>query len=127
MIGPEYPADSPPLTSQQVKSAFELPWQATLPGGRRLELHGRSWSGDGPIRRVDVRLDDDWKRARLHGPNRPRAWVRWTVPWRPAAPGDYALLARATDRSGATQPDAVPFNQGGYQYWAVVRHPVTVV
>ena len=32
MVGPDYPADSPPLTAQQVKSAFELPWEATLPG-----------------------------------------------------------------------------------------------
>ena len=56
----------------------------------------------------------------------PRAWVRWTVDWRPPGPGAYALLARATDRAGTTQPDAVPFNTNGYQFWAVVRHPVTV-
>jgi hypothetical protein len=34
------------------------------------------------------------------------------------------LLARATDRSRLTQPDTVPFNGGGYQFWAVARHPV---
>ena len=56
----------------------------------------------------------------------PRAWVRWTVDWRPPGPGAYALLARATDRAGTTQPETVPFNTNGYQFWAVVRHPVTV-
>jgi hypothetical protein len=37
------------------------------------------------------------------------------------------LLARATDRSRLTQPDTVPFNEGGYQFWAVARHPVANV
>ena len=66
-------------------------------------------------------------RARtLHGPNEPRAWTRWALDWRPPAPGRYELLARATDRDGRRQPAAVPFNQLGYQFWAVVRHPVVV-
>ena len=38
MIGPDYPADSPPLTAQPPKSAFELPWEAELPPGRPLML-----------------------------------------------------------------------------------------
>jgi DMSO/TMAO reductase YedYZ molybdopterin-dependent catalytic subunit len=147
MVGPTYPADAPPLTKQQVKSAFELPWGASVPAGQRLTLHGRSWSGDEPIRRVDVRVNDPaavtdtsilsdyrhdhhhpadgWRRARLNGPNLPHAWVRWTIDWQPRAAGSYELLARATDRAGTTQPDTVPFNTGGYQFWAVVRHPVT--
>jgi hypothetical protein len=52
--------------------------------------------------------------------------VRWSIDWRCPEPGEYGLLARATDRAGTTQPDTVPFNTGGYQFWAVVRHPVTV-
>jgi hypothetical protein len=64
-----------------------------------------------------------WRRARLHGPREPNAWARWELPWKPV-PGAYQLLARATDRQGA-QPATVPFNDGGYQFWAVVRHPVT--
>jgi hypothetical protein len=133
MVGPTYPADSPPLSEQQVKSAFELPWGAELPAAQRLLLHGRSWSGAKPIRCVEVRVDGPagagrWERARLHGPNLPHAWMRWTLPWTPKPPGgDYELLARATDRDGTTQPDSVPFNTGGYQFWAVVRHPVTAV
>ena len=50
--------------------------------------------------------------------------MRWELPWTPR-PGRHELLARATDRRGNTQPDTVPFNEGGYQFWAVVRHPVT--
>jgi hypothetical protein len=27
---------------------------------------------------------------------------------------------------GSRQPDTVPFNTGGYLFWAVVKHPVSV-
>jgi DMSO/TMAO reductase YedYZ molybdopterin-dependent catalytic subunit len=113
----------PALSVQPVKSAFELAWEATVPAGRRTTLTGRSWSGHAPIRRVEVSTDGgaSWRRAEL-GHDR-RGWTRWELPWKPE-PGRRELLARATDRSGLTQPDSVPFNEGGYQFWAVVRHPV---
>ena len=131
MTGPDYPVDSPPLTAQPVKSAFELPFPAVLPR----TAPPRCTAAHGPATRrsarVQVRVEDPqasrWHEARLHGPNRPRAWVRWTIRWRPRGPGEYALLARAGDATGATQPDTVPANTGGYQFWAVVRHPVTAV
>jgi hypothetical protein len=118
------------LGVQPVKSAFELRWDAVVPVGRRTVVHGRSWSGAAPIRRVDVSLDDGatWRPAHLHRQDLGRAWTRWTVPWTPD-PGDTGprrLLARATDRTGTTQPATVPFNDGGYQFWAAVHHPVTV-
>jgi DMSO/TMAO reductase YedYZ molybdopterin-dependent catalytic subunit len=129
LTGPGYPADSPPITRQVVKSAFELPWGAQLPRQRPALLSGRSWSGGGtPIRSVDVSTDGgaSWHRARLHGRNVPNAWVRWSVPWLPRAAGATELLARATDWRGQGQPASVPFNDNGYLFGAVVRHPVTV-
>jgi DMSO/TMAO reductase YedYZ molybdopterin-dependent catalytic subunit len=127
MTGPSYPADAPPLTTQPVKSAFELPWGAQLPARRPTLLTGRAWSGTAPIRSVEVSTDGGarWRRAHLHGPNRPGAWVRWALPWKPEA-STRELLTRATDRHGTRQPDTVPFNDGGYQFWAVARHPVVV-
>ena len=53
--------------------------------------------------------------------------MRWELPWRPTRPGPQTLLARAVDETDTRQPDTVPFNDGGYLFWAVVRHPVTVV
>ena len=116
----------PGLTRQNVKSAFELAWDGQVAAGTRHVLHGRSWSGHAPIRKVEVSTDGgaSWRRAQLHGPNLRNAWVRWELPWTPA-PGRHELLARATDRSGLTQPDTVEFNARGYGFWAVVRHPVT--
>jgi len=128
LIGPDYPPDEPPLTNQVVKSAFELARDAQLPAGKRVELRGRSWSGRGAIAHVEVSTDggQHWHRAHLAGPNRPNAWTRWQLPWRPDPPGPRELLARATDTAGRTQPDTVPYNTGGYLFGGVVRHPITI-
>ena len=129
LIGPDYPASPPSrgvmLTTQKVKSAFELPWNGAVASGRRL-LRGRSWSGEGRISRVDVSLDGGttWQPARLREPNIERAWVRWDVDWEPR-PGPHRLQARATDDHGNTQPDRIPLNAEGYAHWAVVTHPIT--
>ncbi len=136
--GGDYPADSPPLTVNPVRSAWELPWGATLAAGRTHTLTGRSWSGLAPIERVEVSLDGGatWQRAELDdegaarrrgGPHdRGFGWAQWSVRWKRPATGSYTLLARATDAKGRTQPDVTPFNSLGYFFDAVVRHPVTV-
>jgi DMSO/TMAO reductase YedYZ molybdopterin-dependent catalytic subunit len=121
------PALGTMLTTQLVKSAFELPWNGEVRTGRTL-LRGRSWSGQGKIAKVDVSLDGGttWQAARLREPNIECAWVRWDVDWSPP-PGRYRLQARATDDRGNTQPDRIPLNAEGYAHWAVVTHEVTVV
>jgi DMSO/TMAO reductase YedYZ molybdopterin-dependent catalytic subunit len=128
MVGPQYPADAAPLRTQPVKSAFELNDGAALPAGRRTTVTGRSWSGGAPIDRVDVSTDGgrSWHRARPRGADREHAWQRWAFDWTPRHPGERTLIARATDRRGEVQPDAVPYNTGGYQFWATIRHPVHV-
>jgi DMSO/TMAO reductase YedYZ molybdopterin-dependent catalytic subunit len=128
MAGPQYRADAPALTTQPVKSAFELAEGATLGAGRRTRLTGRSWSGRAPIAKVEVSTDggSSWHAAAVHGADRPHAWQQWSFDWTPRRPGNRTLIARATDRHGEVQPDAVPYNTGGYQFWATVRHPVTV-
>jgi len=130
LIGPDYephpPALGPTLTTQKVKSAFELPWNGEVPAGKRL-LRGRSWSGEGRIIRVEVSLDggQTWQQTRLREPNIDLAWVRWDLDWE-ARPGTYKLQARATDTKGNTQPDRIPLNEEGYAHWAVVTHAITV-
>ena len=127
LTGPTY-SGSPVLTTQAVKSAFELPVGAVFPAGRLQILTGRSWSANGAIRRVDVSTDggSTWKPAQLHGANVPRAWARWRFGWTPPAAGQYTLRARATDTTGAVQPVTVPFNDAGYGFSAVVAHRVSV-
>ncbi len=115
------------LSTNPVRSAWELAWGATLPRRRRLELTGRSWSGAAPVRRVEVSVDGGatWQRARL-GRARQLGWTRWSWTWAHPAPGAYELLARATDATGRTQPMVAAHNPNGYFFDAVVRHPVRV-
>jgi DMSO/TMAO reductase YedYZ molybdopterin-dependent catalytic subunit len=130
LFGPGHPSEgSAPLTRQVLKSAFELPWDARLSAGRRTALHGRSWSGGGAVRHVEVSTDGGrtWRRARSRGDRGAPGWLRWEFPWRPAAPGPQVLMARAADASGTVQPDVAPYNTLGYLFGAVVRHRVTVV
>ena len=130
LIGSDYPSKPPYkgklIASQNVKSAFELAWPATLPTGPYL-LRGRSWSGKGKIVRVEVSTDGGRTRqlARLREPNFPMAWVRWDLDW-DAVPGEYCLQACATDNLGNTQPTTVPWNDAGLLYGGVVSHPVKV-
>jgi DMSO/TMAO reductase YedYZ molybdopterin-dependent catalytic subunit len=128
LTGGSYPVDSPALTVNPVRSAWELPWGARLVSDRQVRLTGRSWSGAGAIRSVDVSLDggETWRPAHLRDRRPGEGWSRWSVDWHRPAPGSHTLLARATDVRGRTQPDVTPYNDNGYFFDAVVRHPVTV-
>lgn len=130
MLGPDFaaqpPAKGPALTVQSTKSALALPWPATLPAGPQL-IRGYACSPHGTIAKVEYSLDagQTWAQATLREPNIARAGVRWDFRWQ-AQPGEYTLMTRATDAQGYTQPDTVPWNELGYAFWAVVRHPVQV-
>jgi DMSO/TMAO reductase YedYZ molybdopterin-dependent catalytic subunit len=93
------------------------------PGPVRLE--GRAWSGWGPIERVEIRVDGAWRDAELGEPPGPAAWTPWWADW-DATQGEHVLSARATDATGRSQPDAPPWNVGGYVNNAIQRIPVTV-
>ncbi len=120
------PGGSAPLTRQTLKSAFHLPFGATLEAGRVHRLTGRAWSAHAPVRSVDVSTDGGarWRPARLHDGPRRGGWVRWSVLWRPERTGPVTLLSRTTDAAGNTQPDRAVHNTQGYLFDAVVRHPV---
>lgn len=130
LFGPAHPPEgSAPLSRQTLKSAFELAQGATFTAHRHQVLTGRSWSGGAPVRSVEVSTDGGtrWHRARLRDEPRQGSWVRWSADWVPAERGPAVLLARATDRSGRSQPEVSVHNTQGYLFDAVVRHPVTVV
>ncbi|MET7527061.1 sulfite oxidase [Streptomyces sp. 900116325] len=130
LFGPAYPPEgSAPLTRQTLKSAFELAPGVSVPVHRRQVLTGRSWSGGAPVRTVEVSTDGGarWRHARLRDEPRSGSWVRWSADWLPKERGPAVLLARATDRTGRTQPDVAVHNTQGYLFDAVVRHGVHVV
>lgn len=73
---------------------------------------GRAWSGDAPIRRVEVGVDGAWSPARLEPAIGEFAWRKWTFDWAAAA-GDHELACRATDEAGNVQPLEQPWNYQG--------------
>jgi sulfane dehydrogenase subunit SoxC len=92
----------------------------------RVRLEGRAWSGWGPISQVEVSVDGgEWAAASLGSPPGPAAWAPWSFDW-DASEGEHELRVRATDATGRSQPDAPPWNVGGYANNAVQRVAVTV-
>ncbi|MEP6476808.1 MAG: sulfite oxidase [Actinomycetota bacterium] len=77
-------------------------------------LEGRAWSGRAPIDRVEVSIDGgtEWAAADLGELPETYAWRAWTFVW-DARPGEFELLVRATDGTGAVQPVAQPWNHHG--------------
>jgi DMSO/TMAO reductase YedYZ molybdopterin-dependent catalytic subunit len=95
------------------------------PGTQRLT--GRAWSGWGPIDRVEVSTDggETWIAATLGDPPGPAAWAPFHYDW-DATEGEHVITVRARDASGRVQPDAPPWNVGGYSNNALQRVLVTV-
>jgi len=113
-----------------VKSVITKPSSTmTLPRPGRYEVSGLAWSGAGRIRQVEVSTDGgaNWTAATLIGEERPRAFVRFRLPWewngKPAV-----LQSRATDEKGRVQParkdwlaqySANPYHNHSIVSWAV--------
>ncbi len=91
-------------------------------------LRGFAWAPQHGVRRVEYRIDGGpWQAARIRGPNHGRyGWVRFEAPWQATA-GRHVVETRVTDRSGAAQPATVPYNQGGFDFWAVPKFKIEVV
>jgi hypothetical protein len=91
-------------------------------------LQGRAWSGWAPVTHVEVSTDDGetWSEAALEPAGSRWAWRGWRFDWQADEPGDHILCCRAKDEAGNAQPDAPPWNVGGYSNNAIQRVPVTV-
>jgi DMSO/TMAO reductase YedYZ molybdopterin-dependent catalytic subunit len=77
-----------------------------LPQGLLVDITGVAWGGRGGIQRVQVSVDGGatFAEAAFLDPDRPFCWRRWRWSWRPDRPGARMIMARATDRSGVSQP-----------------------
>ena len=94
-----------------VKSVITRPSHGmTLKGSGLYQISGIAWSGDGTITRVEVTTDGGrtWVDAPLGTPVLPRAVTRFRLPWRWDG-GATVLKSRATDDSGARQPEREQF------------------
>ncbi len=120
-----------PCTRMRVNSLMAPPGIPDYYGRRRnvdagsVEILGRAWSGDAPIRRVEFAVDGAWQDATLDAPAGAHAWRRWTVRWN-ASRGAHELRCRATDETGAVQPLEPPWDVTGFGNNAAQRVEVLV-
>jgi DMSO/TMAO reductase YedYZ molybdopterin-dependent catalytic subunit len=88
----------------------------------QVAVAGFAWAQHRGIRRVEVRADGGpWRPARLAAEHSADTWRQWVWPWE-ATPGRHTLEVRATDGTGATQPEdrAPPFPDGATGWHSVV-------
>ncbi|MFC8454312.1 molybdopterin-dependent oxidoreductase [Kitasatospora sp. NPDC057223] len=99
---------------------------ARLPAGT-VTVAGTAWATHRGIAAVEVRVDDGpWAEATLAADAGPDLWRQWSYDWTGARPGTHTLQVRATDATGAVQPQAraTPYPSGATGWHSTV---VTVV
>lgn len=101
-----------PVSTARVKSMIvsPAPHDVWAPLQR---IEGWAWSGGGAITRVEIGVNDQWHDAEVGVPDSPHAWTPFSLTV--ALPiGEVTLASRATDSSGATQPERITWNRLGY-------------
>jgi sulfite oxidase len=125
----EDPAMGEVVTAIPLKSIITSPEnQATLSMGM-VSIRGAAYAGEADVERVEVSMDDGntWQAATFIGPHETYAWRRWEYRWQATAPGQYTILARATDNRGRVQPESARWNVLGYGNNGIREHAVSVI
>lgn len=122
------PDQMKPMTKINVKSLLGSHSHGDRLKPGRHELAGVAWSGEAGIDKVELSFDGGatWQQATLDGPHTPYGFRVFRHAWK-AEPGRYTIACRATDSTGAVQPDAPVWNPGGYLYNAFDRVEVEVL
>lgn len=102
-----------PVTHALVKSMIVSPGDGST-SAREVTVRGWAWSGAGSIRQVEVQVNDGaWMRAEVGAPLSRWAWTPFSCAVS-LPEGRVALRSRATDASGAVQPERIVWNALGY-------------
>ncbi|MDT9687113.1 molybdopterin-dependent oxidoreductase [Streptomyces sp. P9(2023)] len=89
----------------KTQSRIDTPRSLGRPDAGTVMIAGVAWAQGRGIARVEVRVDDGpWQEARLGAEDSRDTWRQWVHPWQ-AEPGRHTLTVRATDGTGATQPE----------------------
>ncbi|HKE29407.1 MAG TPA: sulfite oxidase [Bryobacteraceae bacterium] len=125
---PARPAELEVIEGMPVKSSITAPQDQAKIGAGATTIRGIAWAGEQAIERVEVSTDGGsrWQPAKLSEPKLNFAWRLWQIEWKPAQPGYYTILSRATDSEGRVQPFVPVWNPSGYLWNGVDRIGVTV-
>lgn len=118
-----------PITEMVVNSLItNLQEGQRFAANQTVEVKGVAWDGGYGIQAVEVSHDGghSWLEAQL-GPDLGRfAWRQWRYVIPAARAGNYTIVAKATNRVGATQTFALNFNPAGYHNNVVQRIGIQV-
>lgn len=120
---------STPITEMVVNSLVTSPKAGQrLRLGQRVEVKGIAWDGGFGMHSVEVSTDGgrSWRPADLGRDLGRFSWRQWTYPFQADRKGVHTVMARATNRVGATQTfDLLP-NPAGYHHNLVQKIDVLV-
>jgi len=122
------PTSGEVVTGLRLKSIITQPIQGEMLPVGLVTILGAAYAGEGDVTTVEVSVDKGttWTAASFIGPHEPFSWRQWQLVWEPNQPGDYAIMARATDSEGRQQPMNAQWNVLGYGNNGVRQHAVTV-
>lgn len=118
-----------PITEMVVNSMItSLKDGQKFPVGREVRVSGFAWDGGRGIRKVEVSVDGGktWSPASLSEQPGPYSWRPFSHAFKPAKPGKFQIVSRASNGAGQTQPEAPVHNGAGYHHNAQVVLTVEV-
>jgi DMSO/TMAO reductase YedYZ molybdopterin-dependent catalytic subunit len=118
-----------PITEMVVNSVLTGPREGQIVHtGEPVEVRGIAWDNGAGIARVDVSADDGrtWQTATLDQDMGRFSFRGFRHSLKAGAKGDMTVLAKATNRQGATQVTDLIFNPAGYHNNIVSRVKVRV-
>ena len=116
-----------PINRMTTRSLIiDPPAGAKFKPGSPMTVSGIAFSGGYPIKDVIVSVDNGktWNKAELGKELGKYSWIQWSYTWKPSKPGNYTLMAKATNSVGESQPFEGLWNPSGY-LWNKVE-PVDV-
>lgn len=119
-----------PITEMLVNSLFtNMSDSATFAVGSSSHARGVAWDGGYGIAMVEVSMDNGqiWHRAELGADLGKYSWRQWNFRMQFDKPGKQIVMARATNRIGATQTFELIANPAGYHHNVVQRILIDVV
>ena len=119
-----------PITEMVVNSLITSPDNGKkIRSGEAVAVAGVAWDGGYGIATVEVSEDEGkiWQTAQLGADLGRYSWRQWSHRFTPPRPGRHAVLARATNRAGATQTFELIFNPAGYHNNVVQRVEIEAI
>ncbi len=92
-------------TRSRIDYPGDFGWFSLTTVGDGIRMKGVAFAGDRGIARVEVSSDDatSWSAAQIDYPGTKLTWALWSYRWKPTEPGEYRLVVRATDGTGAVE------------------------